>query len=161
MRARCLSAVALALAAGPVLAACPGETVLSCQIGRKALEVCLVQGAVTYAFGPAGAPEITLSSPVESVAYTPWNGIGRAIWETVAFENRGVTYEVWTSLDKMVPGAATQAGINVLDGASLVAQLTCTPGTVDGAIDRLYPAKEATGQCWNHATFAWQAAPCP
>lgn len=141
-------------------AACPGEVLLSCPIGKKQLDLCLTSSAVTYSFGPRGAPELVLSSPLTEAAFQPWPGVGSAIWDAVSFTNKGTTYEVWTSLDRNTPNAVWEGGVNVLKGEALVAQLTCAPGTVQGELSAIFAAKEAAGLCWSHESFRWQTA-CP
>ena len=151
---------AVALIPATSFAACQGQTVLSCPIGKKQLEVCLHGGTATYSFGPKGRAELTLSSPIETLDYTPWNGIGRSIWEAVAFHNDGVSYEVWASVDRMADNPIYEGGVNVLRGDALVAQLSCDKGSKVSDLDPLYQAKRAAGQCWNHETFEW-GPPCP
>lgn len=61
----------------------------------------------------------------------------------------------------MDPQAIWEAGINVLQGDKTLAQLTCDQGSVRGDLAQVFELKQATGQCWNHERFAWQAGPCP
>lgn len=153
--------VALALpAAGLAAPVCEGTRLLSCPIGRKELDLCLTTTALRYSFGPAGAPELVLTTPIAEAAYQPWSGVGGSIWDAVAFPHRDITYEVWTSLDRNDPGAIWQGGVNVLQGESLLAELTCAPGTVQGDLTAIFTAKEAAGQCWSHDAFRWQTT-CP
>ena len=51
MRAALLLALLAAPAASPVWAACPGDTVFSCPIGKKTVEICHAKGLLTYTFG--------------------------------------------------------------------------------------------------------------
>ena len=88
------AALLLALLATPASATCQGDEAFSCQIGKKTLEVCYWKGALIYSYGREGKPELTIAEPLETAAYTPWPGIGRAIWDTVSFQNEGNTYEV-------------------------------------------------------------------
>jgi hypothetical protein len=148
------------LAAFPAHAACQGETALSCQIGKKVLDVCLSGSDVTYAFGPNGKPELKLSVPTAKADYRPWNGIGRYMGDAMAFENDGITYEVWYSVDRLEDEHRLDAGINIVENGELVAQLTCDQGSIDQRLDIIYSAKEAVGQCWNYETQAW-GPPCP
>ena len=73
------AALILALLATPASAACQGDEAFSCQIGKKALDVCYWKGALIYRYGPKGHPELTIAEPLETVDYTPWPGIGSAI----------------------------------------------------------------------------------
>lgn len=149
------AALLLILLAAPAYAACPGDTVFSCPIGKKSLEICHAKGLLTYQFGRAGKPELIISEPLETVAYTPWLGIGRAIWDSVAFENEGVTYEVWSSFDKMDENAVLEGGINVMEGDQALATLTCNKGSVDMALDVISDLKAGIGQCWDFDNRTW------
>jgi hypothetical protein len=81
------SALLLLALAAPAHAACQGDEAFSCQIGAKRVEVCYWKGMLTYSFGREGKTELTLNEPLETVAFTPWPGIGSSLWETVAFRN--------------------------------------------------------------------------
>lgn len=149
------AALLFALLATPASAACPGGTVFSCRIGAKVLEVCHAADALTYVFGREGKPELTLSQPLETAAYTPWPGIGRAIWDSLAFSNDGITYEVWTSVERMDEAAQLEGGVNVIEGETHLASLTCDPGTPSQSLDVIYELKSEIGQCWDFDAKAW------
>ncbi|MBK8440165.1 MAG: hypothetical protein IPL38_12015 [Rhodobacter sp.] len=113
----------------PAFAQCPGGTeVFSCPAGKKIIEVCTLNGAVTYSYGPKGKPDISLSVPLQNADYTPWPGVGRAIWDSMAFHNEGYIYEVWASYDKLDQNAVWEGGVNVLKGEALQAQVSCNKG---------------------------------
>lgn len=151
------AALLLLALASPAAAACPNDSeIFSCTIDGKPLQVCHWKGALIYNFGPEDKPELSLSTPLETAAFTPWPGIGGAIWETVAFPNQGYTYEVWTSVERDPEATGgLEAGINVLQGEAMVAQLACDPGTPSQSLDVIYGLKEAIGQCWDFDTKAW------
>lgn len=149
------AALLFILLAAPAHAICQEEEVFSCPIGKKVVEVCSFRGELTYSFGREGNPEIILYEPLETVAYTPWPGIGRAIWDSVAFQNEGVTYEVWSSFDKMDENAILEGGVNVMQGERLLASLTCDKGSVDHSLDPIMDLKSAIGQCWDPEAQAW------
>lgn len=154
MRALTLLLVLLAV---PAQAACPNESeIFSCTIKGKPLQLCHWRGAVIYNFGPVEKPELSLSQPLQSVDFTPWPGIGGTIWESVAFPNQGYSYEVWTSVERD-PEATSglEAGVNVLEGETLVAQLACDPGTPSQSLDVIYGLKESIGQCWDFDSRSW------
>lgn len=156
-----LATLCLALAPLPALADCPsaGAMVFSCQIGKKSLTVCHMGDALIYSYGAWAKPDLTISEPLESVVYTPWPGIGSSIWETVAFQNQGYTYEVWTSIERDPDSTQPlQGGINVLKGEALQAQLTCDNGTASNPLDGIYGLKESIGQCWDFDSRSWQTA---
>lgn len=144
----------LALAA-PAHAACQGDEAFSCPIGQKTVEVCYWKGMMTYAFGAEAKPELIINEPLESLAYTPWPGIGRAIWDSVAFQNDGVTYEVWSSIDKMDENAVMEGGVNVLQGDKTLATLACNKGSVERGLDLIGELKAGIGQCWDREAQAW------
>lgn len=155
-----------ALAPAAAQAKCPNQSgIFSCQIGRKTLEVCHWKGMITYEFGLPNKAELSLFTPETEADFTPWSGVGRTMWSSLAFHNEGITYEVWSSLDKLMndddPMPEWQGGVNVLQGDKTLAQLTCNPGSVEGILDTVYDIKTDLGQCWNLTTFAWQQAPCP
>ncbi len=159
MRAAIIALVLLAPTASG--AACPGETLISCPIGKKQLELCLTAETLTYSFGPKGAPEIALTEDIRDVVYTPWPGVGGTIWDAVIFTNGEISYEIWTSFKRDPENTLTEAGVNVLTSEQLLDTLTCAKGTVDTDLMRVWEAKEAAGQCWNFEMTAWQDAPCP
>lgn len=150
----------LALAASPAQAACPNDSeIFSCTIDGKPLQLCHWRGALIYNFGPVDKPELSIAQPLETIAFTPWPGIGGSIWETVAFPNQGYSYEVWTSVERD-PEASSglQGGVNVMQGESLVAELTCDPGTPSNPLDVIYGLKESIGQCWDFDSRSWTSA---
>lgn len=155
MRAAFLLLALAAPAAGPVWAACQGDEAFSCQIGAKRVEVCYWKGMLTYRFGRDGKAEITLNEPLESVAFTPWPGIGSSLWETVAFHNEGYTYEVWTSVERDPEATEPRAGgVRILQGEETVAELSCDRGTAT-PMDTLYDLKDGIGQCWDMGSQTW------
>jgi hypothetical protein len=117
MRTALFFALLAAPLAAPAQAACQGDEAFSCQVGKKTLEICYWKGMLTYRFGPEGKPELTLNEPLETVDFMPWPGIGRAIWDSVVFENKGVAYEVWSSFDKLDENAVMEGGVNVMRDA--------------------------------------------
>lgn len=148
-------ALLLALLAAPAHAACQGDETFSCQIGKKTLEVCYWKGMLTYSFGREGNPELFLNEPLETVAFTPWPGISSSIWETVAFQNNGYTYEIWTSVERDPESIEPRAGgVRVMQGHETVAELDCDSGTAS-SMDRLYDLKDGIGQCWDMETQTW------
>lgn len=142
----------------PAAADClPGGTVFSCQMGGKTLEICNETDVLIYNFGPPGAPELIIAEPLETVTFTPWPGVGSAIWEMVTFQNEGHVYEVVTSVDRDPGGDQTlQGGVYVTKDDTMIAELYCDPGTASNALDVLWDLKESIGQCWDFETTSWQ-----
>lgn len=160
-----LFALALILISSPAFAACPAgsTTILSCTFnhGAKALESCQDGTTATYAFGKRGhSPELALQTPLADLAYTPWSGIGRSISEEAGFFNAGVEYLLWQSFDRTQPNSAVTAGIIVLKGGQILAQLECDGGSIQPNIDELYTAKENLGQCWDRTNEVWAWGGC-
>ncbi len=147
----------LAVLASPTQAACQNDSeVFSCTVNSKSLQICHWKGALIYSFGPEGMPELSIAEPLETVAFTPWPGIGSAIWETVTFPNSGYAYEVWTSAERDPEATeGLQGGVIVMQGDSIVAQLTCDPGTPSDSLDAIYALKESIGQCWDFESRTW------
>jgi len=149
-------ALLLALAPLPAAASCPyGDTVFSCQIGAKAVELCHSGDALVYSFGPEGKPELTITEPLETLDFTPWPGIGRYYWDAVRFRNAGFTYEIYSSIERG-PDATTGrlAELSVMEGETEVARLTCDEGTA-GSLELIYVLKKSIGQCWDYDSESW------
>jgi hypothetical protein len=155
MRAALLLALLATPTASPIWAACQGDEAFSCQIGKKSLDLCSWKGDLIYRYGREGTPELTIAEPLETVAYTPWPGIGRAIWDSVAFQNEGVTYEVWSSFDRMDEAAVLEGGVNVIKGDKTLASLTCDKGSVVRSLDTISELKAGIGQCWDFDSRTW------
>ena len=146
---------------------CATQTFFSCRVENgKQLEVCIDPdafagtGGFSYSFGPPGAPELRLQVPMAAGTVTPWNGVGREIWETVGFPNGDYLYEAWHSVERNADNAAAMAGVNVLRGTDLVARLTCV-GRPDAQFFVLVDAMAAAGWCWDIATQRWGRGICP
>jgi hypothetical protein len=146
----------------PAYAACDGTTLVSCTIkGTNQLQVCLNGDDLTYAYGPIGrAPDLMLTEPLANGTYTPWNGFGRSIWESITFTNAEYTYEVFSSYDRLDENAMTENGVSILKNGALVTTLTCDPALGMTIFDTLHDQMGARGYCWNRDTFAWARA-CP
>ena len=151
--------LALTLFAAPAQAACqPDAEMFACQIGKKTLEVCHEDGALVYRFGPANAPELTLSEPLKTVAYAPYSGFGRTRSYSVTFRNSGIAYEIWTATERGT--SLIEGGVTVLDGSTTLAKLTCTPGTVTRELESIGFRKHDLGQCYDEEIQAWRDGAC-
>lgn len=152
--------IGIFLYAGMAQAGCLADQhpILSCQIqnSSKVLTSCQDGTTATYSFGPPDAVELSILSPVETLDYTPWNGIGRSIYEQVIFENAGVGYLLWTAFEKD-PEAKhpLSGGIIVQQNGADLASLTCAPGTIVTGIDALFEVMERHGRCWDYSDRAW------
>ena len=151
--------VLLAFLSLPAAADCINDSqIFSCQVGAKTLEICHWKGDLIYTFGPDAKPDLTIAEPLETAQFTPWPGVGSAIWEMIAFTNDGHTYEVYTSVERD-PGAdqTLQGGVSVVKDDTQVAELACDPGTASNSLDVIWDLKESIGQCWDFETISWQA----
>ncbi len=148
--------------------ATPQDTFLSCTFsqGRKAVDVCVEGDSMTYRFGRVGkAPDLALSVPVVDVDYLPWPGIGRAIWETVTFQNGKTSYAVTGVIDRKFSDdeegeiqAEISGVIDVNEGGETLATLECDAGSVNfGYGGSIYDAKKAAGQCYNLEEQRWES----
>ncbi len=153
------SALAVLVSATSVAADCPDLTVLACVIGQKRLEVCADADRITYAFGPGGAPELTLSNALDAPGFTPWPGVSRTIWDVVEFVNEDVTYQVFTSTERIpedeARGPARTDAVVVLNEGEVLADFRCAPDTVEGSVDLLYDHLTAHGMCFDLETRTW------
>jgi hypothetical protein len=144
------------------LADCPGEVIFSCPIKAKLLEVCIDGGQAHYVFGRPGTPDLTISESLKTLAFQPWPGIGRTIWQSVRFHNQDVDYEVWSSIDKQMEENAPEpewaGGVTVTRGDETLADLACSAPPDPPFLDRLFQAKEAAGLCWDFDSQSWQPA---
>ena len=158
-----LSLIALTISTAPAFAQCPTNQhpILSCNIedSQKALTACHDGAVATYAFGkPGQTPELIIKTPVTQINYTPWNGVGRGIYEQVIFDNAGVGYLLWSAFEKD-PGVEQpfSGGIVVQQNGEDLASLMCDPGTMEVGIDGLFEVMESHGQCWDYSDFKWIA----
>lgn len=162
MLSRALFLAAAIALPGAAMAACPSNAavLVSCNLkhGTKRLETCLLGDRALYRYGtPGKPPELEMLRHVRDVGMTPWPGVSRTIWESFTFFNDDIGYEVHHSIDKGPDAGPLRGGITVMRGDDVLASLDCDPGTVESAGYSLplYEAKEAAGQCWDFASFAW------
>jgi hypothetical protein len=147
------------LAASPALADCEGEVIFACPVKSRVLELCLTEDAVSYSYGKPGRPDLFLTSAITRADYLPWDGFGRTIHDQVRFYNDGVSYEVWSSIDKQMsadePEPEWQGGVIVTQGDEVLADLACTAPPDPPTLDALYQAKQDAGQCWDFDGQQW------
>ncbi len=164
--------VALVLASGPAWANCGGyeQTFLTCQIesSGKTLSVCFDEVTAIYRFGPTmAAPELELTTPIAQLGYTPWPGVGRAIWEEVVFTNNGHSYTVNAGLTRDFPqgndaeiAEAHFGGVTVRKGDARLVEMACDPATIfHDWVGGLAEAKNRLGYVWTHFEQEWVALP--
>ncbi|UYV38653.1 hypothetical protein N4R57_06285 [Rhodobacteraceae bacterium D3-12] len=165
-RATVLAAILATSAATSAQSQCASEaqTFLSCTLEKsgKTLSVCVMGNTATYRFGPKGAPELTLSTPLDRLDYRPWNGVGSSIWEEVRFANNDVTYAVYGSILRMAAddgdGPNLSAGVEVLRGETSLANLSCDQKSVVFPWNEtISDAKRAAGLTWDRPSQSWRA----
>ncbi len=164
MRALCALSVMIGWA-GAAYAGCLSDeqTFMACKIADsgKSLRVCFDDDTVHYRFGAADqSPELALSVAMVEAVYQPWPGIGRAIWESVAFPNADYTYEVFAGFDRMVEGdedeSAGFGGVHVMRNDQIVGELRCAPESLDFTWgEGLFAAKEAAGMTFDLESQTW------
>ena len=145
------------------------ETFVSCRIADRVtiLAVCFDAQTASYSYGPEGAPELTLQEPVFTLDYTPWPGVGSAIWEEVIFYNGPYSYTVRGGFDRPMNDADMEnladrkfGGVVVRKNGMMLVELTCEPATVDFAWgEGLWDAKQNTGVVWNDVEQIWVELP--
>ena len=139
-----------------------GEVLFDCAIGAQQLSVTFQDDTAAYTFGPKGAPEVSISAAPRDLNYLPWDGMGASMPEAVQFVNVGTTYEVWYSVQKQIdenaPLAPTEGGVRVMQGDAILADLVCTAPPSVYALERIYDAKLAAGQCYDWQSHSWGTA---
>ena len=145
------------------------QTFVSCQIADRGtiLAVCFDAQMASYSYGPAGQPELTLQEPVFTLDYTPWPGVGGAIWEEVTFYNGPYSYTVLGGFDRPMDDADMEnlaerqfGGVVVRKNGTTLVELTCEPATVDYAWgEGLWDAKQDAGLSWNTYERIWVELP--
>ncbi|MEP5152671.1 hypothetical protein [Planktotalea sp.] len=149
--------------AGSAQAACfgGGTPMFHCTFngGSKTVDVCLQGDIAVYSFGATDrAPDLLLARREIGVDMTPWNGVGRSIWEGITFYNNVYSYILSYSIDRNVEGAPIEGRLIVGEGDSEIAELICDIGSVTEAdFYPLFEAKELSGQRYCPETFSWGA----
>lgn len=152
---------ALTLFASTAQAGCygSGTSLFHCTMsgGKKALDVCLQGGVATYSFGKIGqAPDLLLARKEVDVMMSPWNGIGRSIYEEIGFNNREFSYIIGYSMDRRVEALPIAGTLIVVEGDATAAELSCDEGSVKTAdFYPLFEAKERAGQRYCPEAFFW------
>lgn len=153
--------IALVLMTTPAFAC--DDPLFACTMAGKArmVQVCQTDTGFSYSYGKRGeAPELMLAEPFSAGTYTPWPGVSRTIWDSIAFRNAGFTYEVWTSIERGPGDADRQGGITILKGDAVQTTLSCAKGSITARIDDAYSVMEAAGYCQDDASRQW-VTPCP
>lgn len=131
-----------AASAGSVCPGWGGDTVFHCKIESSSREVSvcdMLDGTFLYVYGRPGRPELELRRSSRQVEYTPWNGIGRAIWARIGFSNGQYFYDVGFSQDKR-PGSRAEGQIEIYKGRrnDPISIKFCRRSTVTSRLDELW-----------------------
>lgn len=125
--------------------------------GQKEVRLCLQAGVVLYSFGKSGrTSDMVLGRAVEGVEMTPWNGVGRSIWEEVRIYNNIYSYILSYAIDR-TGEMPVDARLIVAEGEDAqLAELVCDAGSVSRSdFYPIYEAKEAAGQLYCADTYSW------
>ncbi|MGH1578879.1 hypothetical protein [Planktotalea sp.] len=127
--------------------------------GSKTADVCLQGEVVVYSFGNTGqAPDMIAARREIGVEMTPWNGIGRSIYEDMTIYNNVYSYILSYEVDRNVESAPILGRLIVAEGDSEIADFACDKGSVTEAnFYPLFEAKDVAGQKYCPETFSWGA----
>lgn len=114
-----------------------GTEMFSCTFngGAKGVELCDAiwedGDMASYGFFKSdGEVEKEIVSEKVVLAYTPWNGMGSYVSESVTFSaDGGYAYEVWSG-GEQAADAELDGGINVMQNNEVIATLSCDAGSV-------------------------------
>lgn len=160
-----LAVLAVFAAVPAAFAQCPDLTVLACDMENGArLTICADESRITYFHQLPDSPEIKLENPLGAPGYTPWPGVSRTIWDSVAFADADLTYEVVTSIERLFPDqddadvqTVRHDTLLISEFGDLVDELSCRPETVTGHVGLLHDHLTAKGLCWDTGGFRWAA----
>ena len=161
MFSKIISATFVLFASTAAQAGCfgAGEPLFHCTFnaGKKSVDVCLQGDVLLYRFGPPnGRAELALARREIGVEMTPWNGVGRSIYEEITVYNGAYSYILSYAIDRNIEGAPIDGRLIVAQGDSEVASLVCDKGSVKEAdFYPLFEAKEAAGQLYCPQRFSW------
>ncbi|AXY55743.1 hypothetical protein CDG60_03525 [Acinetobacter chinensis] len=119
--------ITLLAVSGNVLAACPGntKTVFSCTTANnKTIQVCDAGKSISYSFGKASSPELSIAVPRNRVTTQQWNGIGRHMSYSVNIPNGNTVYSVFNTVDKFQEYSGS--GVEVIQNRKLLATVKCS-----------------------------------
>ncbi len=129
--------------AAPNCAQFDADVLFHCKMqgSKQEVTICdLPDGQYLYRYGkPGKAPELEIRSSQKEVVYTPWNGVGSAIWARLGFRNKGYFYDVGRSIQK--GGESQPEGfIDIYEPGNdtPIATKQCQTGTVQGDLDGLW-----------------------
>lgn len=142
--------------AGAALAGSQADLkIMTCGIGSKNLSITLLNDTVVYTFSSKRNVELEINESLTSVLYEPWDGFGRYVHDRVSFQNGRYSYAVYTSYDKFQEATGWIAGVNVFKNGKFLAQFNCNEPFNNNPLDKLFIAKEKSGQCWDLESQSW------
>jgi hypothetical protein len=128
---------------------------LECEMDSKELSLSLIGDGLNYQFGTHDHTELYLTQKLRTAQYEPWDGFGRYMGDSVIFQNGQYSYDVYTSYDNFQEEVGWTAGVNVFKKGNLLTRLHCNKPFQDNPLDRLFTAKEKSGQCWDLESQSW------
>lgn len=109
-----------------------------------------------------GLPERVLAETIERVDFAVWNGLGKAITESVTFYYGDCNYEVMGGFDspfsdkKMALGTRHLGWIDDAKNGQKLSRLECIPDTVSYRFGgRIFDAKVDAGFTWDEPSETW------
>ena len=115
------------LVSGNALAVCPSntKTVFSCTTANnKTIQVCDAGKSISYSFGKASSPELSIAVPRNRVTTYQWGGMGRNMNYTVNIPNGNTVYKVFNNVDKFDEYSAS--GVEVVQNKKSLATVKCS-----------------------------------
>lgn len=105
------------------------DTVLfACTANKgKIINVLASGNHYQYSYGGTGKPELVIKAPKNKVIYTPWNGMGSFMSDSLTFKNGQYSYEVFAGVDKN--SHKQSAGVHVYRNGEYVNSVNCTNKT--------------------------------
>lgn len=105
-----------------------------CQIGQKHLSLTVSDGQLKYEYGPEGAPELTLESPLTGgTASWRYDLYNRAENKMLRFQRGNYSYvvfNIWSAPNSDMTGARDFSGVLVFKAGKEISRRFCNDGGV-------------------------------
>lgn len=131
-----LGSLAPASAFAQVSEACGtnGNPLMYCTFdeGAKQVALCQTDGQLEYRFGAnLENPELALQSDIADLGYVPYSWSTETNFESVVFHNGDTSYEVFSSLPRVIDPGSPDGGITVTLPGRAPFTLTCDTNSVE------------------------------
>jgi hypothetical protein len=119
--------------------------IFSCTTQReKQIEICESAVGVEYSYGPIGArPEIVVRASRTQVGRRQWMGAQRWVFRALDIPNGKTVYNVYWGADGQNPEDVQEGGVNVIDNDTVIATVTCQPGSIIQDLDSVFVPRAA------------------